>query len=709
MKLFSSQKQYTLTITIFSLLMSVQLSLATATEAKLIHNAGPKNLASRNSAIVGQLPPCDERLGVAVQGFVSPCNGAANGEIVGVTIASNVGTFPLLWYLTSQTIPNPPTLIREVLASGGNVTNIPGDTYSVEIVSADQHCESQAQLILPNINNPLTVNIIVNCSGDAFITGQTGGGATVTVTVVGQPTQTLTVGDSGLFNIVFPALANGTYQGSVSSNLDGCITTQNISFLVNNLTFATLPINSCNGQNNGEIRVTLTPPQEGKSPYTIYVDNFQVPAGTFTGPTTTLTGLSATLPNGQPAYHAVYITDSNIPALCGQQNNIVFSNDELSLFISSWFTDCFGNLNVTIANPNFLVTLSAGNQTVQTFARPSTTGVGAYNATFPQPFEPGPYTLSVTSENPANPGCNKLVTTQLSLPTNKPLGVNVTTTDACNGINNGSITVALQLPTLATNPVNVFLNGTLVQSFNTPPFETTIFGLAHGSYAVTVSDSAVGGPLCFTQEVAIRTDQFAVSITGVTGSVCVGIPVTLTAVPVNGTPISFRWQDQTGTVVSNSASFMPSTATAGTNTYTVFVTDTNGCSASASQTVTVTPCARLSLTKFVINGTMPATGTGTFTVNVSNTGNANATNVTVTDILPPQFTFQSAAGSGWTVTNTGQNVTAVLPTLPAGTEASLSVTVTTTACTDQFIANTASLVSDQTPTPEVATFVVHMV
>ena len=90
---------------------------------------------------------------------------------------------------------------------------------------------------------------------------------------------------------------------------------------------------------------------------------------------------------------------------------------------------------------------------------------------------------------------------------------------------------------------------------------------------------------------------------------------------------------------------------------------------SDAATTTVGAAADLSLVK-----TGPATVTAgdtiTYTLIASNAGPDDADAVQVVDTLPPGVTFVSAAGPGWTCTNTGNvSVTCTRPTLATGTSA----------------------------------------
>jgi uncharacterized repeat protein (TIGR01451 family) len=85
----------------------------------------------------------------------------------------------------------------------------------------------------------------------------------------------------------------------------------------------------------------------------------------------------------------------------------------------------------------------------------------------------------------------------------------------------------------------------------------------------------------------------------------------------------------------------------------------------------------------------------TYTLAVTDNGPATAQGVTVTDTLPASETFVSASGPGWTVTNTGNTVTATMPSMATGTTSDITIVVTVPSY-NTTLTNTAKVTS-QTP------------
>jgi uncharacterized repeat protein (TIGR01451 family) len=67
---------------------------------------------------------------------------------------------------------------------------------------------------------------------------------------------------------------------------------------------------------------------------------------------------------------------------------------------------------------------------------------------------------------------------------------------------------------------------------------------------------------------------------------------------------------------------------------------------------------------------------GTYSVFLSNRGTAAATSMVVTDVLPPEFTFVSGGGNGFSCTASGQIVTCPYSLLPFTPQSQTFFTVT---------------------------------
>lgn len=86
--------------------------------------------------------------------------------------------------------------------------------------------------------------------------------------------------------------------------------------------------------------------------------------------------------------------------------------------------------------------------------------------------------------------------------------------------------------------------------------------------------------------------------------------------------------------------------------------------------------ADLSVAKVDDPDPVNAGDTLTYTLTVSNTGPISASNVTVTDTLPSNVTFNSAAGTGWSCSETDGTMTCTRANLDVGTAPDISITIT---------------------------------
>ncbi|BAY63876.1 CHU large protein [Calothrix brevissima NIES-22] len=169
-----------------------------------------------------------------------------------------------------------------------------------------------------------------------------------------------------------------------------------------------------------------------------------------------------------------------------------------------------------------------------------------------------------------------------------------------------------------------------------------------------------------------------------------------TAVVSNGTagyelPVSDRYSggklQNNSFLVGDPAADQVITATGtydpSTNTFTTPRTWTLGTASdkTSSITITSTPTGQPDLTISQTDSPDPVAigGALTYTLSVTNTGNANASGVDVQYTLPTGVNFLSAAGTGFTFTQSNGVVTFTGGSINAGSSALLTVTVQTTA------------------------------
>jgi len=322
------------------------------------------------------------------------------------------------------------------------------------------------------------------------------------------------------------------------------------------------------------------------------------------------------------------------------------------------------------ANTTFV---SESQTTGSTFSctKPSVGGTGTVNCTLAS-FAPGSATFSITVHiSPGAAGTVISNTANATTTTTDPNPGNNTSTALTNATASADVSIVKTAPAAAstgsnlTYSINVTNNGpsdaASVTMADTLPPNTTF-----------VSESQLTGPafICTNPPV------------GGTGAVSCSI-ATLTA----GTSATFSIVVQ----IAVAAPLGPSSNTA---TVTASSADPNPANNSSTAVTTIVlATADLSITKTPAPGPY---GTGlplTYTIVVTNGGPSTATAVTVTDILPPGTTFQSATPSGACSGTT--TITCNAGTLVNGASATFTLTVTLPSSPGP-VTNTASVTAAAT-------------
>ncbi len=105
--------------------------------------------------------------------------------------------------------------------------------------------------------------------------------------------------------------------------------------------------------------------------------------------------------------------------------------------------------------------------------------------------------------------------------------------------------------------------------------------------------------------------------------------------------------------------------------------------------------ADLGIVKTASASTVLVGSTINYTLTVTNYGTFAAQNVQIVDNLPPDATYLSASGTGWSVTQANGTITATMPALAAGATTQLNVALKAPIVPDSLV-NT-SIVSSSTP------------
>jgi uncharacterized repeat protein (TIGR01451 family) len=196
-------------------------------------------------------------------------------------------------------------------------------------------------------------------------------------------------------------------------------------------------------------------------------------------------------------------------------------------------------------------------------------------------------------------------------------------------------------------------------------------------YTVTVTnagpDDVTGASVIDNLPAALTNASFtAVGTGGASGFTASGngsINDTAVNLP-NGDSVTYT---VTGTIKSGAVGTLVNTATAATP---AGVTDTDANNSTATDTVTLTPQADLQ----VVKSAPPTVTAGTpfaFTLTVTNNGPSDAHSVTLSDLVPSGATFivqaQTGGTAAFTLSNTGNQITDTIATLPAGGTATITV------------------------------------
>ncbi|MDQ3052166.1 MAG: gliding motility-associated C-terminal domain-containing protein [Bacteroidota bacterium] len=447
------------------------------------------------------------------------------------------------------------------------ISGLAPGSYTVTITDANL-CTRQRSVVLTNIAGPVaSLDSVraVRCFG-----GATGG---VFISVSGGTLPLTYVWSNAAITQDISNVIAGTYTVTVTdanscTSVTSGIVTQPLAAL-NDSVNTIRP--SC-GISNGSI---TSYPYSGTSPYTYLWNTSQT--------TQTISGLA-------PGTYTVTITDAN---LCTRQRSVVLSNigGPVASVDSVRAVRCFGG-----ATGGVFISVSGGTLPL--------TYVWS-NAAITQDITnviAGTYTVTVTDASSCSSVTSGIVTQPLAA-----LNDSVQTVRPTCGNNNGSVTV---FPYNGTSPYTYLWNNSQTTQ--------TIFGLAPGSYTVTITDAN----LCTRQRSVVLTNIAGpvASLDSVRAVRCFGGTTGGVFISATGgtLPLTYLWSNAAITQdISNVIA----------GTYTVTVTDANLCTASVSGIVTQ-PAAALNDSIRTVNPTcgntngsatvFPYGGTGPYTYLWSN-------------------------------------------------------------------------------------------
>lgn len=372
---------------------------------------------------------------------------------------------------------------------------------------------------------------------------------------------------------------SGTYTITVTDS-SGCTGTQSIDFSVVSSFNVTLTGTTTNVCPNGTIMLTATAQinDSVKGPFTYewFGPNGRPISATPVQNTISIPDVTS----ANQGNYSVIVTDSPTGCTSTAEQLITVQPQTLTdiSIIPAQSTLCVGGETIltAIAPDNFTFKWTGPGINDQTTS--SVTVTAATSGTTE--------TFSVVATDPLT-NCSGQATATVTVSPNNGFSINVTPTDACQGLDNGSISVAV-VPGTGKPPYTLSIGKETIGQFTN--FSTTVTDLPAGSKSVTVTDSSTP-PLCVTQIVMINSVPLNVSLSGTTAPICTGTPGALLIANVTtGTgPFTFTWSNSSGVIGTSQAIPIP-TITPFTDTYTVTVTDTNGCTGQASQVVVVFPC-----------------------------------------------------------------------------------------------------------------------
>lgn len=526
------------------------------------------------------------------------CNGDASGSAT-VTGAGGTGPYTFSWA---------PAATNTTTGNSNTGTGLSATGYNVLVIDANGCSTSQSiTLTEPPLFVATATSVASSCNqpNGAVICATTGG--------TGAPTYLWTPGNYTTATVT--NLASGTYN-CVATDANGC-TSQSSTTIAPSVNMSATQTSTdllCFQDNSGTASVTVT----GNTGIVTYV---WTPA---VSTTNSATGLGA----------GTYIVDATDPNGCSSSNTITITEPpQLTATVGGFNVTCFG------ACDGQAVVIPAGGTGQYTFnwssgcTQPSCTNVcaGVYNVTVTDQngctvagsttvTEP-PQIIITTSFDTAHCGQSDGAAyvsatggtgtlTYNWIPSNTAGGTlsnipggnqDVVVTDQNGCDDTVTVNVFNQLGVVATmgapNAVSCFGgndgdvtatfaggNGPYTISWNTTPVQTTATatGLTAGSYVVTATDA--DGCTSTANVVITEPPVLTITATASPAAVCVGQPVTLTAVPAGGTPnYNIMWQPIS--LGGPTQTINPQAS----GTYTADVTDLNGCTATVTTSVTVNP------------------------------------------------------------------------------------------------------------------------
>ncbi|MDY0140690.1 MAG: gliding motility-associated C-terminal domain-containing protein [Bacteroidales bacterium] len=272
------------------------------------------------------------------------CNGSNSGSI-DLTISNGTSDYSIDWVAGNTTISS----------NNYTITGLSDGTYNISVTDANGCTDNVSVTITEptELNSSITALVNQNCltPGSATVTAS---GGTPNYTYTWPAAGSVSGGTASSLNV-------GNYIVTITDN-NGCSTTQTVSIIDDgglNVTSSVISDISCNGDNNGEIEVTIT---GGTPDYTIYWG---------TGNTTT-SNLTYTISGLSAATYDITVTDMH--GCQGLTNAIISEPTELIASYSATTISCNGQTaDVTVS--------ATGGTTPYTGTGTFTVNAGTHNYT----------------------------------------------------------------------------------------------------------------------------------------------------------------------------------------------------------------------------------------------------------------------------------------------------------------------------------------
>jgi large repetitive protein len=472
-------------------------------------------------------------LPISVTGALTPvkCNGGTDGAIA-LTVGGGTGTFTYAW-----------TGANNFTSTNRDITGLRAGRYIVTTTSGNATKNDTFNIIQPTQLAATQAVTNINCA--AMATGS------ITMSVTGGTTPYTYSWSNSATTRDITNIAAGPYSVTVT-DANQCRLTP-ATALVTEPSVLTVDVAAatnltCNGANNGEIRLTVT---GGTPPFTM---RWAGPNG-FSSTTQNLVSLAA-------GSYTVTVTDSR---QCAKTSQPIVITEPAVLTIGTPSTTAS---NCGQANGSASVTPTGGT----TPYRYSWTGPNGFTATTASltGLRAGSYAVTVTDANNCTINNSNPITVS-DLGSTLVIGVPSVTSASCSQ-SNGAITVAV---TGGVAPVTYAWTG----PNNFTATQLNITNLAAGNYILTAKDA---NNCSTTQNVTVGTQNATLSITPTLVHTRCGLSNGSVSTAVTGATgtATYRWTGP-NSFTSTDANLMGLSAGA----YQLTVTDGSGCTASIAATV----------------------------------------------------------------------------------------------------------------------------